>query len=142
MQLTTLWAVRIQLEYGHSLTLRCVQQPFSSLTRGSHSFALPLSHFIFYIAVYLALSQSSYVVRDHIHNDPPTHIPLFLTLIIKLIYVYSLSIPRILRANCISLGMIVTLLPCIAHRLASSNNATKCASLASCNASIALPCHR
>ena len=105
-------------------------------------FRPPPFPFILYIAVYLALSQSSYVMRDHILNDPPTHIPLVLTLIIKLMYVYSLSIPRILRANCISLGMIVTLLPCIAHKLASSNNATKCASLASCNASIALPCHR
>ena len=55
---------------------------------------------------------------------------------------YSLSIPRILRANCISLGIIVTLFPCIAHKLLSSNNATKCASAASCNANIALPCHR
>ena len=51
--------------------------------------------------------------------------------------IYALS-PLILRANCISLGMIVTRLACIAHKLVSSNKPTRYASLASCNANIAV----
>ncbi len=50
--------------------------------------------------------------------------------------VYALS-PRIRRANWISLGMIVTRLAWIAHRLVSSNSPTKYASDASCNAKTA-----
>ena len=38
---------------------------------------------------------------------------------------YSLKYPLILRANCISFGIIVTRLPCIAHKLQSSNNPTR-----------------
>lgn len=56
--------------------------------------------------------------------------------------IYSLSSPLIRRASCISLGIIVTRFPCIAQRLESSNNPTKCASAASCSANIADPCHR
>lgn len=55
---------------------------------------------------------------------------------------YSLSHPRILLANCISLGIMVTLFPWIAHKLLSSNKDTKCASAASCKANIADPCQR
>lgn len=55
---------------------------------------------------------------------------------------YSRSLPRIRLANCISLGMMVTRLPWNAHRFASSNNPTRCASAASCKARMAVPCQR
>ena len=55
---------------------------------------------------------------------------------------YSLAVPRILLANCISLGIIVTRLPWIAQRFESSNKPTKWASAASCNANIADACQR
>jgi len=49
---------------------------------------------------------------------------------------YALS-PRMRRANWMSLGMIVTLLAWIAHKLVSSKSPTKYASDASCNAKTA-----
>ena len=55
---------------------------------------------------------------------------------------YSLFIPLILLANCISFGIIVTRFAWIAHKLLSSKSPTKCASAASCSASIAVPCQR
>jgi len=45
--------------------------------------------------------------------------------------------PLILLASCISLGIIVTLFACMAHRLVSSNSPTMYASAASCSASTA-----
>ena len=46
--------------------------------------------------------------------------------------------PRIRRANRISFGMMVTRFAWIAHKLVSSNNPTRYASDASCNARIAV----
>ncbi len=45
--------------------------------------------------------------------------------------------PLILLASCMSLGIMVTLLACMAHRLVSSNSPTMYASAASCRASTA-----
>ena len=45
--------------------------------------------------------------------------------------------PRILLASYISLGIMVTLFPCIAHKFVSSNTPTIYASAASCNANTA-----
>ena len=53
---------------------------------------------------------------------------------------YSLVCPRILRANCISFGIIVTRLACMAHKLVSSKRPIRCASAASCKARIADAC--
>ena len=58
--------------------------------------------------------------------------------------------PWILCTNWISFGIMVTCLTCMAHKLMSSNNKTRYASAASCNAVIAAsdilnscpPCHR
>lgn len=50
--------------------------------------------------------------------------------------------PLIRRASCISFVMIVTLFAWIAHKFASSNKCTKNASVASCNAIMAVACHR
>lgn len=55
---------------------------------------------------------------------------------------YSLVTPRIRRASCISFGMTVTRFPWMAHRFASSNRLLICASAASCNAKMAVPCQR
>jgi len=56
--------------------------------------------------------------------------------------VYSLLAPLMRLASCISFGMIVTRLPWIAHRFASSKRLQRCASAASCKAKIAVPCQR
>ena len=58
--------------------------------------------------------------------------------------------PRILCANLISFGIMVTRLACMVHKLVSSNNKMRYASATSCNAVIAAgdilntcpPCHR
>ena len=55
-------------------------------------------------------------------------------------FFYSLVCPRILRASCMSFGMIVTRFAWTAHKLQSSNRPTRCASAASCNARIADAC--
>ena len=62
---------------------------------------------------------------------------------------YALS-PWILHANWISFGIMVTHFTCMVHKLVSSNNKTRYASTASCNAVTAAgdilsscpPCHR
>ncbi len=56
----------------------------------------------------------------------------------KTAYRFMAVSPLNLRANCISLGIIVTLLAWIAHKLVSSNKETIKASLASCKAMMAL----
>jgi hypothetical protein len=50
--------------------------------------------------------------------------------------------PLICIANCMSLGIMVTLFACIAHMFVSSNKPTKNASDASCNAKIAVDWNR
>ena len=57
-------------------------------------------------------------------------------LLIHIKFIYALS-PRIRRANCISLGIIVTCFACITLKFVSSKSPSKYASAASCNASIA-----
>ena len=61
-------------------------------------------------------------------------------LLVTLIYSILLQLlsPLILQANCMSLGMIVTHLAWIAHKLLSLNRLTRYASLASCNAIMAV----
>jgi len=51
-------------------------------------------------------------------------------------------LPRMRRANCISLGWIVTRRQCNAQRFVSSNKLTRNASDASCSASTAVNCQR
>jgi hypothetical protein len=59
------------------------------------------------------------------------------------LYMCFHDLPPLIRiANCMSLGIMVTLFACIAHMFVSSNKPTKNASDASCNAKIAVDWNR